>query len=140
MRRSQIISPGLYPDPVVAAHPFSQNREPNASMRQRETDEDVFGSCGSGESANAIIRRVFPVKKSTLLATLVAAVFIVAPLAPAAYADDMKKDSMASDTMSKDSMKKDSMAKTKKSKGSMNDGMSKDTMSKDNMSKEGMGK
>ena len=25
------------------ATPFSQNREPNASLRQRETDEDVFG-------------------------------------------------------------------------------------------------
>jgi hypothetical protein len=30
------------------AWPFSQNREPNASLRQRETDEDVFKPRVSG--------------------------------------------------------------------------------------------
>lgn len=54
-----------------------------------------------------------------------------APLAPAAFADDMKKDTMSKDYMSKDSMKKDAMAKDK---------MSKDSMKKDDMSKDGMKK
>jgi hypothetical protein len=31
---------------------FSQNREPKASVRQREADEHVFVRCDTGESVN----------------------------------------------------------------------------------------
>jgi hypothetical protein len=36
------------------AWPFSQNREPNARLEQRETDEDVFERCVSGLIAKFI--------------------------------------------------------------------------------------
>ena len=59
-------------------------------------------------------------KKRILLSALIAAGLAMTPLAPAAFADDMKKDTMSKDSMSKDSMKKD-------------DNMSKDGMAKDTM-------
>jgi len=61
----------------------------------------------------------------------IAAGLALAPLGPAAFADDMKKDTMSKDSMSKDSMKKDTMSKDTMKK----DGMSKDTTSKDGMKK-----
>jgi pentapeptide MXKDX repeat protein len=74
-------------------------------------------------------------KKSTLVSAASAVGLALAPLAPAAFGDDMKKDTMSKD-ISKESMKKDSMAKDKMSK----DSMKKDETSKDNMSKDGMKK
>jgi pentapeptide MXKDX repeat protein len=78
-------------------------------------------------------------KKSILLSALIAAGLAMTPLAPAAFADDMKKeDGMKKDTMSKDSMKKDDgMAKDTMSKDAIkkDDGMAKDTMAKDGMKK-----
>ena len=65
-----------------------------------------------------------------------------APLAPAAFADEMKKDTMSKDTMAKDQMKKDTMAKDNMGKDNMAKGTMKkdDAMDKDNMSKDGMKK
>lgn len=88
------------------------------------------------EKRNVNLPEDTPMKKSILLSALVAAGLGFVPLAPAAFADDMKKDTMSKDNMSKDSMKKDSMAKDTMSKDSMKkDDMSKDNMSKDNTKK-----
>jgi pentapeptide MXKDX repeat protein len=122
--------------PIQPGCPFSQNREPNASFCQRETDEDVFKHRDTGLIAkfNPQGRRVM--KKTFLLSALIAAGITMMPLAPAAFADDMKKDTMSKDTMSKDSMKKDTMGKDTMGKDSMKkDDMAKDNMSKDNMKK-----
>jgi pentapeptide MXKDX repeat protein len=71
--------------------------------------------------------------KSILLSALIAAGPAVAPVAPAAFADNIKKDTMTKDSMSKDSMKKDDgMPKDSMKK---HDGMAKDNMSKDSMKK-----
>jgi pentapeptide MXKDX repeat protein len=142
MRKSSKKLPGLVfgADGALTIHSFvrsypagslSQNREPNASLRQRETDEDVCEGRDSADTQHQS-RRDILMKKSILLTAVVAAGLVIAPLAPAAFADDMKKDSMSKDTMSKDSMAKD-----KTSKDSMK---KKEDMSKDNMSKDGMKK
>jgi len=52
-------------------------------------------------------------KKSTLVSVAIAAGLALAPLGPAAFADDMKKDTMSKDSMSKDSMKKDTCPRTR---------------------------
>ena len=69
---------------MMSGEAFSQNREPNTSFRQRQTDADGLA---------------------------------FAPLAPPAFADDMKKDMMSKDSMSKDS--KDDMTKGNMSKDTM---------------------
>jgi len=51
-------------------------------------------------------------KKSTLVSVAIAAGLALAPLGPAAFADDMKKDTMSKDDgMKKDHMSKDGMKK-----------------------------
>ena len=50
-------------------------------------------------------------KKSTLVSVAIAAGLALAPLGPAAFADDMKKDTMSKDTMKKDGMSKDTTSK-----------------------------
>jgi hypothetical protein len=77
----------------------------------------VFGSHGSEYGANPIsLRRARDEKEHSAFGADCGR-FGSRPLAPAAFADDMKKDTMSKDTMSKDSMKKD-------------DGMAKDNMKK----------
>src|SRR5262249_62249595 len=46
------------PSPSGLDSPFSQKREPNASLRQRETD------CGSAAGATSLLRRIAQSKKA----------------------------------------------------------------------------
>jgi pentapeptide MXKDX repeat protein len=117
------------------AWPFSQKREANASLRQRE----LMWMCLARVIAakrNVTLPGGRLMKKRTLLSAAITVGLAFAPLAPAAFADNMKKDTMSKDSMSKGSMTKDPMVKDKMSK----DSMKKDDMSKDSMSKDGMKK
>jgi pentapeptide MXKDX repeat protein len=112
--------------------PLSQNREANARIGQRETDEDVCGPSDSWMSATT--SEGITMTKRFLLSAAIAGGLV---LASAAFAQDaMKKDGMAKDTMSKtdkmDKMdKKDGMKKTDGMTGySGGDKMKKDEMKK----------
>jgi len=104
-------------------------------VRQRETDEDVFGRCDSGDSATSISRRISDEKENAPVGTDFGWFELYSADAGSLCRRREKghdvegwyvkgrdeKDTMAKDSMSKGSMKKDSMSK---------DGMSKDEMKK----------